>query len=135
MDNLKIVLDTNIFVSAIFWKGIPYKIVRKAASNELVVFASGHILNELQTVLARDFGRSKDEISNIIDSIKLFLRLVEPNVKVDVIKADPPDDRILECALECNARYIISQDNHLLKLKDYKNIKIVTPKEFLDIIE
>ena len=134
MGNLKVVLDTNIYVSAIFWKGIPHKIVRKAADNEFLAFASNHILNELQTVLARDFGRNKDEISVIISSLNLFLKLVESKVKVDLVKADPPDDRILECALACNAKYIVSQDNHLLKLKEYRDIRIINPTEFFDLL-
>jgi len=129
--NLKVVLDTNVYISAIFWKGAPYRIVSKATKNEFAVFISQAIIKELANVLARDFERNEEEISTIINPLKLFVRFVETKSKINVIKDDPADDRILECAIDSNSQYIVTRDNHLLKLRNYKGIKIVTPIEFL----
>ncbi|MDP3766172.1 MAG: putative toxin-antitoxin system toxin component, PIN family [Nanoarchaeota archaeon] len=135
MDKPRVVLDTNVYISAIFWRGLPYRVVSKAADNGFAVFVSQDIINELMNVLARDFGRSKEEISAITDSLELFAKFVESKVMVNEIKEDSSDDRILECALASNSHYIVTQDNHLLKLKAYKDVKIVTPKEFLDLVK
>lgn len=128
-----VVLDTNIFISATFWEGQPYIIVKKALNQEIIVFISQDIIEEIRKVLVRDFSLSVKEISKIIDAFILFTHLVEPKEKVNVVIEDSSDDRIIECALACNAKYIISQDKHLLKLQKYKGIKIITPKEFLGL--
>ena len=60
--------------------------------------------------------------------------IVHPKSKFNVVKDDPDDDKIIEAAVEGKAEYIITQDNHLLKLKEFKGIKIVTPKDFLELI-
>jgi len=124
-----VVLDTNI--SATFWQGMPYRIVQLALKQEILAFISQDIFNEIRRVLERDFGRSKPEIDRAIDSFALFTHSVEPKDRVSVIKDDPDDDRILECALASGAFCIVSQDNHLLNLKEFRGIKILSPKQFL----
>jgi uncharacterized protein len=70
----------------------------------------------------------------MIEAMLLFTHRIKPKEKVTVIKDDPEDDRILECALDCNADYIVSGDGHLQKLNKFKDIRILTAKQFLDII-
>ena len=125
------VLDTNIFISAVFWEGKPYILVKKAINQEIIVFISAHIIEEIRKVLVRDFNLTKQEIDDIVSAVLYFTHLIEPKEKVDVIKEDPTDDRILECALACNANFIVSRDNHLLNLKEFRGIKIASPEEFL----
>ena len=62
-----------------------------------------------------------------------YSQITEPKIKVNVIKEDPSDDKVLECALSCKAEFIISGNKHLLELGEYKGIKILTPKEFLEL--
>ncbi len=91
-------------------------------------------MNETVEVLERDFKYSKNEAKNIIEKILLFAKLIEPKQKVDVIKEDPEDNKVLECAIESfsdYSDYIVTYDGHLLKLKGYKGIKIVKPEEIL----
>jgi putative PIN family toxin of toxin-antitoxin system len=130
-----VVVDTNIFISATFWEGQPYAVVKKALNQEIVVFISQDIINEIKRVLVRDFSLSTKEINKIIDSFILFTHLVKPKEKINVVIEDPSDNRIIECAITCNAKHIITQDKHLLKLKEFKGIKIITPKDFLDLIK
>ena len=128
------VLDANIYISATFWDGNPYHIVKKAIDQKFIAFISDDILKEIRRALSRDFLLEKPEIEDIADSIVLFTNLIIPKEKVSVVKDDPDDDRILECALACNAKYIVTQDNHLLKLKEFKGIKILNPEEFWNMI-
>lgn len=134
MHRLVSVLDTNIFISSVFWDGDSYRIVQKALDNEIIVFISKEIINEIKRVLARDFNLTNHEIDNIIDAIALFTHLIETKEKVDIIKEDDEDNCIIECALASDARFIITQDNHLLRLKNFRNIKILNPSEFLESI-
>lgn len=132
MDKPIAVLDTNIFISAVFWKGKPYKIINKAINQEIIVFISEEIIKEIRKVLARDFALEKQEIDNIIDAVAYFTHFIKPKEKVNVVKEDPDDDRIIECALACEAEFIVSRNKHLLKLNTFRNIKIVSPEKFLD---
>lgn len=131
---IKLVLDTNIILSAIGWsKGKPRKILNKCIDGELIPIISKDILDEVKTVLKRpkfDFIK-KDEREEFLSLFLQYSEMVEPRKIIEVIKEDPADDRIIDCALEGNVDYIITGDNHLLKLKEYKNIKILTPANFL----
>ena len=82
-------------------------------------------------MLERDFEYSKNEAKNIIEKILLFSSLIEPKQKVDVIKDDLDDNKVIECAIESSSDYIVTYDKHLLTLKEYKGIKIMKPEEIL----
>jgi uncharacterized protein len=132
---IKAVFDTNIFVSSIFWeKGNPHRVVELAIDRKIMAFTSVEILQELEKVLKRDFDEPDDIIQRQIGLIFEYASVVISDEKVDVIKADPEDNKILACALSCNADYIVTGDQHLLDLKEYERVKIVTAKEFLGII-
>ncbi len=126
-----VVLDTNIYISAIFWEGPSYHIILKALEKEFLVFISDDIILELRRVLARDFHLQQQEIDDAVEAVVLFTHLVKPKEKVMVVKNDPDDDRILECALACGARTIVTQDNHLLQMKEFQGIQIIHPEKFL----
>ncbi len=126
----KIVVDTNIIVSSIFWSGKPYQIMQKGINQELLIFISKDIIDELKVVLKRDFGLEEQEIEDIVSAILLFTHLAESKEKIDAVK-DKKDNIILECAVAANAGYIVSGDSHLLNLKEFRGIKIVSANEFL----
>ena len=128
------VLDSNIYISSVFWSSAPYIIVKKAINQEFSAYISSHIIYEIRKVLARDFDLQKQEIDDIVDALQQFTSFVEPKEKIVEIREDPDDDKILECAVACKAKYIVSYNNHLLKLKVFRGIKILTPKQFLDLI-
>lgn len=130
MNKPKVVLDTNIFISAVFWEGKSYYLMKKAINQEVIVFISKHIIEEIKNVLSRDFNLEKQEIDDIINSLLHFTNLIDTIEVANVIKEDPKDNRILDCALTCNANFIISQDKHLLKLKKFRDVTIMSPEEF-----
>jgi putative PIN family toxin of toxin-antitoxin system len=127
----KVVLDTNIFISATFWKGKPYRIVRKAASREIRNYTSLDILAEFNRVLKRDFGVDDIHADQAVNTVLLFSTLVEPKIRHKAIKDDPDDNKIIDCGVAARADCIISQDKHLLNLKRFNNILILTPNDFL----
>ena len=136
---MKIVLDTNVWLSGIFWDGEASKIIEKAEKNGFQIIISEDILSEIASVLNKE-SKLQKYISNLNLSIEDILRtvlsistLVEAKTRVDIIKADPKDNIILEAALAGRSEYIISYDNHLLNIIEFRGIKIIHPSEFLKI--
>ena len=133
----RVVLDTNILISSVLIKfGNPRKIFEKFLNGEFILIESEEMLAEIRDVLFRPKFNyiSLIEKENFIKNLLSLCNIVEPKQKIDIIKDDPDDNIILECALEGNADYIISGDEHLLGLKEFKGIKIISPKEFLNIL-
>ncbi|HLC86862.1 MAG TPA: putative toxin-antitoxin system toxin component, PIN family [Candidatus Nanoarchaeia archaeon] len=132
---MKVTVDTNFLISATQWDySAAHKLLKKMILSDTKIFTTQDILDETAEVLERDFEYTKREAKNIIEKILLFAKLIEPKQKVNIIKEDADDNKIIECALESKADYIISYDRHLLDLKEYKGIKIIKPEEAILII-
>ena len=130
---IRAVIDTNVFLSALFWGGIPLKVIKLAFSGKITGITSLAIINELEEKLLKKFEYPKDQTSQYLEIILAVFLVVKPKQKVNVVE-DPKDNKIIEAAIEANAQYIITGDKHLLKIKKYQNIKIVTPREFLETL-
>jgi len=129
---MKIAVDTNFLVSATQWDySVSHKLLEKLIRNNAEIFTTKEILEEFTEVLKRDFLYNEADIQNLLEKILQFLTLVNPSIKIDIIKEDSDDNKIIECAVESKADYIISYDEHLLKLKEFQGIKIVKPEEVL----
>lgn len=141
MLKIKAVIDTNIFVSGIISpKGPPRKILELARKEAFKVVTSASINHEILEVLHRDYIYQKYGLNEeIIDDIAVFLYegtlLINDILKLSIIKKDPADNKFISCAIEGEADNIISGDEHLLSLKQYKGIQIVDTKSFLKILE
>ncbi|MCX6748777.1 MAG: putative toxin-antitoxin system toxin component, PIN family [Candidatus Pacearchaeota archaeon] len=126
----KIVFDTNVLISATLWdNSVAQKFLFKCIKENVQIFSSQGIIEEYKEILARDFDYNKQEIGEILKRVLQFLTLVTPSKKIDVVKEDVDDNKIVECAIESKAGYIISYDKHLLKLKEFQGINIVRPEE------
>ena len=132
---IKAVLDTNIFVSALFWKGAPYTVVRTGIAGGFVMLASPAIIAELQETLAVKFNFPSEDARDYLHLIALHALLVEPREEPRVVVVDPSDDKIIACAVAGGADYIVTGDKHLLSLRDFSDINIVTPPSFLSVLE
>ena len=131
---LKVVLDTNVIVSGLnFPTSNPAKILLLVASGEVANFTSRHIVNETRRILIDKFFWTAEEVEAAEVWLKTFSKSVDPKNRISVID-DDPDNRILECAVEGQADFIISGDHHLTDLKNYQGIKIVAPSTFLALI-
>lgn len=129
----KVVFDTNIFISAILFGGGPRQVLELAREGKIQLVTSKAILLELSEKLHEKFEWSQEEIEEVISGIGMFANVVAPKTKVARIKADPDDNRILECAKVAQADYIISGDKrHILPLKRFGKTKIVSLREFLE---
>ena len=124
------VLDTNIIVSA-SWGGLPGDAIKAWFSQRYALLISPPILAEYQATLEKLLPSSSD-VSHFLHAVYLRGITVTPQERVDVIQQDPDDNRFLECALAGHADYIVSGDQHLLKLGSFRKTSIVTPRTFLN---
>ena len=134
---MKIVLDANIFVSALIVEsGTQYKIVHHKKQYAVVI--SEEILQEVEEVLHYDRIQKKYNVSN--QAIRRYLHqlrrdcVVRVYPAVKVVDEDPDDNKYIACAKQVKADYLVTGDRHLLDLKTYRGIRIVTPAEFLEIL-
>ena len=131
---LKTVFDTNIYISAIIFGGVPESCLDVAINDEIELYTTRAILLELANKLTTKFLHTEEDFEDILKGFSKFVKIIEPKVKVDKIKIDPQDNKILEAALEAKADYIVSGDKkHLLSLGNFRNIPIISAKQFLDI--
>ena len=131
----RVVLDTNVLISTLLSpNGNPSDVVELVLRGVVENYTSAFILAEVEAVLRRERVRTRIQqeeefVRKILDSSTFISRL-----SVTQITADPDDDHIIACALAANADYIISGDDHLLKIKQYNGIRMLSPKQFLEII-
>jgi putative PIN family toxin of toxin-antitoxin system len=131
----KIVFDTNVLISSTLWdNSVAQKFLFKCVRENVKIFSSQEIIEEYKEILARDFDYKEQEIGEVLERVLQFLTLITPSKKVDVVREDPDDNVIIECALESRAEYIISYDKHLLKIKEFQGTKIVRPEEAISLI-
>lgn len=132
LEKHRVVVDTNIFVSS-FWGGNPRKLIRLFLEGKITLLSSPEIIEEVERVLKRILGNDSDA-NNLISLFKLKATIVKPRKTYNVIKDDPHDNKFLACAYEGEADFIISGDKHLLQLTEFKCIKVITVKQFLDLL-
>ena len=131
---VKVVIDTNIYISAIFWSGNPREIIELGRDKKIYIFTSAEIKDELAIKLNTKFKLNDSEIKNILLDFSTFTIPVEVSLRVNAISDDPEDNKFIECALTCSADYIVSGDKHLLKMKEYAGIRILRATEFLRFV-
>jgi putative PIN family toxin of toxin-antitoxin system len=129
----RIVLDTNTIVSAIGWKGAPRKILDLCIDNKLQIVLSIDLIDEFIKVIYRPkFNFIQEETKlEIIRYLLTVAEIIKPDVEINIIDEDIFDNKFLECAVTGKARFIISGDKHLLKLKVYEKIKIISASTYL----
>ena len=128
----KVVFDTNIYISAIIFGGSPKLCLEMARTGKMRLFVSKDILIELATKLRVKFNWSDEEVRDVLIGISHFTTVVTPKEKITFIKDYPTDNIILEVAREAKVAFIISGDKkHLLSLKEYENIQIISAADFL----
>ena len=121
---MRLVLDTNILISAFFWDGNERKLLRSCRRKKHQLIVSPNILDELSRVLQKKFKLPFDKINEYREEILLMAEIVIPAGEIELIKEDITDNIVLETAILGKADRIITGDKHLLKLKECKGIKI-----------
>lgn len=132
---IRAVLDTNTLVSALSFGGSPREVLELARENKIMMIASPFIFDELRGVLKNKLKRPPIQIEDIIAELSLFAAIVNPSAIVSVFPKHNADNRILECALEGKAEFIITGDHGFLRLRQHKEIAILSAPRFLDTIK
>ena len=137
---IRAVLDANIFVSGILTESAPWKVLRAWRTGHFHLVSSRPILSEIDRVLsypkiARRHRWAAVEIHAFMESLEALAILTPGDLRVQVVAADPADDRYLECAVEGEATCIVSGDSHLLALGEYQEIEILSPRDFIDLLD
>ena len=131
---IKACIDANVIISAVIFDGKPERVLKLAEEEKIRLVTSSAILSEVKKVLTIKFNRDDSEIKRVIKLLMNIGKVVDPKKKISKI-AYGPDNRILECALEGEADYIVSGDKkHLLPLSEFEGIKIITASQILKIV-
>jgi putative PIN family toxin of toxin-antitoxin system len=126
------VFDTNILISASGWKGKPFRCLEAARHGAIDGFTCEELLQEFRRILQTKLHYSDEQITDTIADLLTFLSLVRISHTIQEITSDPTDNIVLECAVAAQATHIITGDSrHLLPLKQYQGIAIVSASEFL----
>jgi putative PIN family toxin of toxin-antitoxin system len=134
---MKVVLDTNIFLSGlIFPKSKPSLILSLARKREFETYCSIFIIREIKLVLADKFGFDEKTINQFAEELLQFVIVIDPHKKVNIISAKKDDNRILECALSAKADYLITGDKkHILPLRKIGTIKTINASDFIEELD
>ena len=127
----RVVLDTNVLVSGLLFDGPPGALLHLALVGDLDLVLSSALLSELERVLHRKFPHADAMAWETLAILKDTADLVTPTSRLIVIADDVDDNRVLECALDGRADTMVSGDRHLLALKTFRHIRILSPREYL----
>jgi uncharacterized protein len=132
---IKAILDTNVFISGVFWKGPPFEILKAWQEQRFRPAISPPILDEYRRVLDEMMKkRPLPVLTSILRIIELHSEMVEPVSFAEPVCSDPDDDKFLEAALAARAGHVVSGYAALLKVKQYRGIEIVRPRQFVDLL-
>ncbi len=131
---IKAVLDSNVIIFGIVFGGKPRKLLQLIIEGRVYLHISKEIIDEILEILEIKFNFSKKTLLAIENELSSTANVVEPEIKIDLIKEDTDDNKILECAAAADCDYIISGDHHLLSLEKYQAIEIMSVSDFLELL-
>ena len=128
---MRVTADTNVYISALNYNGPPRAFLRLASDGDIRLAISDGILEEIVETLRRKFLWPASNITEAIETLCEITERVVPAVILDVVKDDPDDNKILECAQSAHSECIVTGDRDLLRLQRYDGMPIMTVSEFL----
>jgi putative PIN family toxin of toxin-antitoxin system len=129
---IRVVFDTNVYISALMFGGLPGELLDLAFAGAFLLVSSPTLLDELEEKLRFKFGLEGGDVDLIRSRLEKVAEMMSTTPSLAIIKADPDDDRVLECALAGRVGAIVSGDRHLLKLGAFEDIPIMTVRQFMD---
>ena len=129
---IQVVADTNVFISALMFGGLPGRFLDLALGRRFTLATSKALLDELNEKLRGKFAVSEGDALAIRAKLEGNASVVDPDFELNAVPDDPDDNRVLECAVAGKADFIVSGDRHLLRLGNYEEIAIVTVRQFLE---
>ena len=129
---MRIVIDTNVLISGVFFGGFPRKILSAVVEQKLTACATPKIINEYEEIVQEMIDRKQGHISRaILSPLIKAMEIIEPVAHIEICR-DPDDNKFLECAKDSHALYIVSGDKDLLVIEQFGNVQIVTAKDFCE---
>jgi putative PIN family toxin of toxin-antitoxin system len=126
--------DSNFWVSAFNFRGKPRRLIDMADAGEVRIDISEHIIEEVLRVLRLKFQWTPEALREAESQMNAIARKVAPTRTVEVVKDDPTDNRILECAAEARSDYVVTGDKDLLRVGMFGGTPIVKVADFLEVI-
>jgi len=130
---MRVVLDTNVLISALFWGGAPRRVVDLAAAGHCQAITSPELLAELEAVLAEDFGVPQDKLELVLRDILSYAEVVTAVEEPELPVRDLADVKVIACAIAGRADCIVTGDQDLLSLPLVGAIRILSVRDFLDL--
>jgi putative PIN family toxin of toxin-antitoxin system len=131
---LSVTADSNIWVSAFNYPGKPRRLIEMADASEVRIDISDHIIEEVLRTLRLKFEWAPERLQEAEAQMDATARKVTPTQAVDIVKDDPTDNRILECALEAGSGYVVTGDKDMLRVGKFGSIPIIRVADFLEIL-
>jgi putative PIN family toxin of toxin-antitoxin system len=128
----RVTVDTNVFISGLVFEGLPSEFLSLALAGSVQLITSTALLDELGEKLRNKFLWSSSKADQTRSALEALCEVVSTAPTLSVVKDDPDDDRVLECAIAGRADTIVSGDRHLRKLGVCEGIPIVTVRQFMD---
>ena len=129
---MRAVLDTNVLVSALFWRGSSHTCIQAAEAGLYVFISADEILQELHDKLIEKFDNTPEEAQASVAGFRRLATLVSLSGQSGWVRDDPDDDKFIEAAIVGNAEVVVSGDHHVLKLRGLQGIEVSTPRRFLE---
>ena len=131
---MKIVIDTNVFISAIFFGGLPLKVLHSIISKQNDAYISPQIWDEYNDVIERLTKKYPSRLKHqLIDEVFKVFKVISPSTAISICR-DPDDDKFISCAIDAGCQYLVSGDDDLLSLGKVEEVTICTPSEFLNTL-
>ena len=127
----KVTADTNIYLSALNFGGKPQELLELARAGKIELAISKGIITEISRILYNKFSWDRGDVAEAVDLLLRFTNYVHPDLRFDVVPADPDDNRVLECAVQAGSQVIVTGDTDLLVLRRFRTIRIQNVSDFL----
>ena len=129
---MKIVIDTNVFISAVFFGGLPLQVLQSVISKQNDAYISPEIWDEYNDVIERMTKKYPSRLKQqLIDEVFKLFKVIIPSSEISICR-DSDDDKFISCAIDAECMHIVSGDEDLLSLGNVENINVYTPSEFLN---
>jgi len=129
---VRVVADTNVLISALLFGGVSDQVFLAGLRGEIQLVTSDPLLKELERILKNRFKLDVQLVKGVIEEVRNVAEVVEVSSHGNVISYPEEDNRVLECAVDGKANFIVTGDTkHILPLKEFRGVKILTPSEFI----
>ncbi len=130
---MRVVIDTNVLISALFWGGRPRQVVDLAVTGEIQAITSPELLAEFEEVLTEDFLLPREKVESAVRDVLSYSEVIASLAETPGDLRDPDDEKVAACALAGNADYVVTGDKDLLSHRTLSGIMVLSVRKFLEV--